>query len=231
MPVFGTALLVTHQHVKATSRKGKWPVTWVGVAGFEPAASSSRTMYFHVSLVWLCGFRPIKSQVDGLLPVSVDAVRYRPLALSSRSNDGQTILGRKRRSGVLPEASRQGRSAALHGVLLGRQRSRTLGRHVPEQEGCRPRVATGRGEGSRGPIRRSGPRAADVPGLRGAGLAAGSPGQGDHTAEQSGSGQGPGQHKTRPLCSGKESRKPVHAKAQRVAIRLDQAAEAGLRHT
>src|SRR6266487_1398173 len=27
----------------ATSHRGKWPMTWVGVAGFEPAASSSRT--------------------------------------------------------------------------------------------------------------------------------------------------------------------------------------------
>ena len=28
---------------KATREDRKWPVTWVGVAGFEPAASSSRT--------------------------------------------------------------------------------------------------------------------------------------------------------------------------------------------
>ena len=28
---------------KATIRLWRWPVTWVGVAGFEPAASSSRT--------------------------------------------------------------------------------------------------------------------------------------------------------------------------------------------
>jgi hypothetical protein len=28
---------------KATCGARKWPVTWVGVAGFEPAASSSRT--------------------------------------------------------------------------------------------------------------------------------------------------------------------------------------------
>jgi len=28
---------------KATSRCGEWPMSWVGVAGFEPAASSSRT--------------------------------------------------------------------------------------------------------------------------------------------------------------------------------------------
>jgi len=28
---------------KATAEDRKWPVTWVGVAGFEPAASSSRT--------------------------------------------------------------------------------------------------------------------------------------------------------------------------------------------
>ena len=27
----------------ATRQDRKWPVTWVGVAGFEPAASSSRT--------------------------------------------------------------------------------------------------------------------------------------------------------------------------------------------
>ena len=30
----------THKK-KATSHHGRWPVTWVGVAGFEPAASSS----------------------------------------------------------------------------------------------------------------------------------------------------------------------------------------------
>ena len=28
---------------KATSRHGEWPVAWVGVAGFETAASSSRS--------------------------------------------------------------------------------------------------------------------------------------------------------------------------------------------
>jgi hypothetical protein len=28
--------------IKATSHGGEWPLTWVGVAGFEPAASSSR---------------------------------------------------------------------------------------------------------------------------------------------------------------------------------------------
>jgi hypothetical protein len=28
---------------KATREARKWPVTWVGEAGFEPAASSSRT--------------------------------------------------------------------------------------------------------------------------------------------------------------------------------------------
>jgi len=59
-------------------------------------------------------------------------VRCRPLALSSRSNDGQAILGQGRRRGVLPEAGRQGRPTALHGVLLGRQGSRTLGRNLPE---------------------------------------------------------------------------------------------------
>ena len=38
--------LVTHVGVKATSENRKWPLTCdflVGVAGFEPAASSSRT--------------------------------------------------------------------------------------------------------------------------------------------------------------------------------------------
>jgi hypothetical protein len=30
---------------KATRDDRKWPVTWVGVAGFEPAASSSRTQF------------------------------------------------------------------------------------------------------------------------------------------------------------------------------------------
>jgi hypothetical protein len=30
-------------HKEATREDRNWPVTWVGVAGFEPAASSSRT--------------------------------------------------------------------------------------------------------------------------------------------------------------------------------------------
>jgi hypothetical protein len=129
----------------------------------EPATSSSRTMYFRRWLVWLCSFRPIKSQADGLSSVSVGAIRCRLVALSSRSNDGQTILDRRKAPWVLPQAGRQGRPATLHGVLLGRQRSRTLGGHLPEQEGRRPGVAAGRGEGRRRPIRRSGPREADVP--------------------------------------------------------------------
>ena len=33
--------LVTQYVEKATREDRKWPVTWVGVAGFEPAASSS----------------------------------------------------------------------------------------------------------------------------------------------------------------------------------------------
>jgi integrase-like protein len=35
--------LVTERSEKATREDRKWPVIWVGVAGFEPAASSSRT--------------------------------------------------------------------------------------------------------------------------------------------------------------------------------------------
>ena len=35
--------LVTQRTKTATREDRKWPVTWVGVAGFEPAASSSRT--------------------------------------------------------------------------------------------------------------------------------------------------------------------------------------------
>src|SRR5215470_2738821 len=35
--------LVTQCLEKATREDRKWPVSWVGVAGFEPAASSSRT--------------------------------------------------------------------------------------------------------------------------------------------------------------------------------------------
>jgi integrase len=37
--------LVTQRSEKATREDRKWPVTWVGVAGFEPAASSSRTQF------------------------------------------------------------------------------------------------------------------------------------------------------------------------------------------
>src|SRR5690349_22142100 len=38
------AVAVSHPGLrKATREDRKWPVTWVGVAGFEPAASSSRT--------------------------------------------------------------------------------------------------------------------------------------------------------------------------------------------
>jgi hypothetical protein len=44
-------------------------------------------MYIGVSLVWLCRFRPIKSQVDGTIAVPVGAVRCHVAALSSRSND------------------------------------------------------------------------------------------------------------------------------------------------
>jgi hypothetical protein len=40
---------------KATCGDRKWPVTWVGVAGFEPAASSSRT---HVLYVQSAGGAP-----------------------------------------------------------------------------------------------------------------------------------------------------------------------------
>ena len=35
--------VLLHGIEKATPRRGRWPVSWVGVAGFEPAASSSRT--------------------------------------------------------------------------------------------------------------------------------------------------------------------------------------------
>ena len=35
--------LVTQRTERATCQDRKWPVTWVGVAGFEPAASSSRS--------------------------------------------------------------------------------------------------------------------------------------------------------------------------------------------
>jgi hypothetical protein len=34
---------------KATSQPGEWPVTWVGVAGFGPAASSSRSQVASLS--------------------------------------------------------------------------------------------------------------------------------------------------------------------------------------
>jgi hypothetical protein len=37
---------------KATCGARKWPVTWVGVAGFEPAASSSRTRHAFVQPYW-----------------------------------------------------------------------------------------------------------------------------------------------------------------------------------
>jgi hypothetical protein len=40
----GVAVLCCFTHKKkATSRMGEWPLIWVGVAGFEPAASSSRS--------------------------------------------------------------------------------------------------------------------------------------------------------------------------------------------
>jgi hypothetical protein len=37
---------------KATCWDRKWPVTWVGVAGFEPAASSSRSNLWGCALAW-----------------------------------------------------------------------------------------------------------------------------------------------------------------------------------
>jgi hypothetical protein len=37
---------------KATREDRKWPVTWVGVAGFEPAASSSRSNLGGYALAW-----------------------------------------------------------------------------------------------------------------------------------------------------------------------------------
>ena len=43
-------------------------------------------------LVWTRRFRPIKSQVDGTITVPLGAVQCHVAALSSRSNDGQTIL-------------------------------------------------------------------------------------------------------------------------------------------
>jgi len=114
------------------SAVGYMPFDLVGVAGFEPAASSSRTMYFRVGPVWLSSFGPIKSQVDGLLPVSVDAVRYRPLALSSRSNDGQTILGRRKAPWGTPASGSAG--------TVGRATRRTTGT---------PKIANARPEPSR----------------------------------------------------------------------------------
>ena len=39
----GYRMAASRESAKVTRDDRKWPVTWVGVAGFEPAASSSRT--------------------------------------------------------------------------------------------------------------------------------------------------------------------------------------------
>ena len=41
----GYRMAASRESAKVTRDERKWPVTWVGVAGFEPAASSSRTGY------------------------------------------------------------------------------------------------------------------------------------------------------------------------------------------
>ena len=41
----GYRMAASRESAKVTRDDRKWPVIWVGVAGFEPAASSSRTGY------------------------------------------------------------------------------------------------------------------------------------------------------------------------------------------
>ena len=55
--------LVTHVGVKATSENRKWPLSCdflVGVAGFEPAASSSRTEHSAGQVSWSAPFRHVR---------------------------------------------------------------------------------------------------------------------------------------------------------------------------
>jgi hypothetical protein len=54
-----------HAEQNATSRVGEWPVTWVGVAGFEPAASSSRTERAARQVRWSATFRHVRGIQPG----------------------------------------------------------------------------------------------------------------------------------------------------------------------
>ena len=167
-------------------RAAPTPVGWREHQGIRNAATSSsppgqRGNRFLAGGVPMA-IQGINTQVERLSGAVGDRLMFN----SAAKSHGQTTVKRSRlcgRHGVLTEPAGPGRQAAVHGVLLGPARPRMLGRDVPAEEGCRPRVAGRRGQGGRGPRHRPAARPAAVRAVRDGDVAAQPRDGAEHAAE------------------------------------------------